>query len=485
MGASWDEIRGKIKHAYDEIESAYQNHVVSAVDKVKERPLLNTAVKLSLSTIPIVGSNLRDLYDNIGGGTKSEEDKAKQILEFLSELEQKNQERFDRVAEILKTNQHQIIEALNENRISITDLISKSSAEILEKVRSIKEDTVEIRRILEKERAVFAELKHTLKPITFRGESNIFVGRKEYITKIKQYLMESSTPVSIVGEGGMGKSALAFKAIHEFEDMFDVIIPIYLESLLTFDSFLLEMAKRLQLPMAIDKFEQVDSIWEKTDIITDALAKHRRTLIYADNYETVSNSIIGINKNSITQSSKQEDAVRINNFLKGVRSNASVVLTSRQRHNLTKERILALEGLSVQEGYDLFIEVAGEKLPRKLQMEIRGIIEEISKKTGGHPLSIEILASTYEEDLLPELREMVKHLGARVVNLEQGEKSRHKSLEACFEYSLGKLPESHRLLLPELAFMFKSPFPASAVEHIFSDDAGESVKEATTAASIL
>ena len=41
---SWDEIRGKIRLAYDEIESAYEKHVVSAVDKVKERQHFNTAV---------------------------------------------------------------------------------------------------------------------------------------------------------------------------------------------------------------------------------------------------------------------------------------------------------------------------------------------------------------------------------------------------------------------------------------------------------
>jgi hypothetical protein len=36
---SWDEIKGEIKDAYDKIDSAYKEHIVSAVDKVKERPL--------------------------------------------------------------------------------------------------------------------------------------------------------------------------------------------------------------------------------------------------------------------------------------------------------------------------------------------------------------------------------------------------------------------------------------------------------------
>ena len=415
----WIEIRGKIKHAYDEIESAYERHVVSAVDKVKVQPLLNTAVKMALPAIPIIGPSLKELYDNIGGGTKSEEDKAKQILEFLDELEQQNEEGFDRIAQDLKTNFDEIDNAIIENRIAINDLISKSSGEILQAVGNVQKDTGVIldrvgkmQAILEQQFPTLSELKRPPKPSIFRGESNIFVGRKEDITKIKQYLNESNSPVSITGEGGIGKSALAFKAIHECQDMFDVIIPVYFEYVLTFNSFLLEMAKSLQLP--INQFEQVHSIDEKTDFIKDALIKYRRILIYADNYETIRNSIISVitkSPTSIQQSVQEEDAIKINNFLNTVPEKTSVLLTSRLRRNLTGERTIPLDGLSIQEGIDLFREVAGDKLPKNVPAEMREAIEEISKKTGGHPLSIEILASTYAGDLLPELREMVKHLG--------------------------------------------------------------------------
>src|SRR5829696_2538836 len=141
------------------------------------------------------------------------------------------------------------------------------------------------------------EYKRPPKPSIFRGESPIFVGRQEDINKIKQYFTESKNiPVSIIGEEGLGKSALAFKAIHECEDMFDVIIPVYFESVLTFNSFLLEMAKSLQLPMTINQFEQLENVEDKAGIILDALARHRRVLIYADNYETIKNSIITVNK---------------------------------------------------------------------------------------------------------------------------------------------------------------------------------------------
>jgi hypothetical protein len=138
MVPSWDEIRGKVKRSYGDIESAYEKHVVSAADNVKERPVLNMAIKMSLSAIPIYGPILRDLYDNIGARAKPEEQKAKEILEFLGKLEQQSVEQFDRIAHDLETNRREIIDALNENRISITDLISQSSAEILEKVGDVK-----------------------------------------------------------------------------------------------------------------------------------------------------------------------------------------------------------------------------------------------------------------------------------------------------------------------------------------------------------
>src|SRR5687768_6625728 len=78
--------------------------------------------------------------------------------------------------------------------------------------------------------------KRPPKPSRFHGESTkIFVGRKQDIDTIKNYFIESNDPVSITGEGGIGKSELAYKAIHKCEDMFDLIIPIYFGSHLTFE----------------------------------------------------------------------------------------------------------------------------------------------------------------------------------------------------------------------------------------------------------
>lgn len=248
MMTSWDEIKGEVKDAYDKIDSAYKEHVLSAVDKVKERPLLNSAVKTALPLIPIIGPILRNLYDNIGGGTTSEEDKAKQILDFLGELEKQSKEQFDRIAKDLGTNRDVITDAVNQNKIAITDLISKSSTELLRAIAKVKEDTIKIRdrvgkiqEILEKQGPVGSEPKRNAKPSTFHGESKIFVGRTQDIDTIKNYFFESNLPVSIIGEGGIGKSALAYQAMHKCDDIFDLVIPVYFGSFLTFESFLLEI----------------------------------------------------------------------------------------------------------------------------------------------------------------------------------------------------------------------------------------------------
>jgi hypothetical protein len=171
--------------------------------------------------------------------------------------------------------------------------------------------------LLETRPLTTAEIKRNPKPSRFRGETNIFVGRQEDIAKVKQYVTELNAPIAIVGEGGLGKSALAYKTMHECEDVFDVIIPVYFESLLTYNSFLLELAKSLQLPLSIDKFEQLGNE-DKADIIRDALAKSSRALIYADNYETIRNIITEVitTRHTVEESREEkENAIKINDFL--------------------------------------------------------------------------------------------------------------------------------------------------------------------------
>jgi hypothetical protein len=315
------------------------------------------------------------------------------------------------------------------------------------------------------------EYKRPPKPSVFRGESTkLFVGRKQDINTIRKYFKESNLPVSITGEGGIGKSELAYKAIHKCEDMFDLIIPVYFVSgsAMTFESFLLEIARSLNLP--IEESEK-KSIEERRDEIINALGQgeFKHSLIYADNYESIA-GVLRINDLSISASSKgeeQNNARKINAFLENLPANTTVLLTSRERYNLDGERPVRLDGLSETEGRDLFIELARNHFPkgREPSTEVEKALEELSKKTGGHPLSIELLARSYRGEGLSKIREMLEHMGVEVVNPKE-QMERLKSLESCFGYSFNTLPQTHKDLLPKLT-LFNSPFPADAVEKIF------------------
>jgi len=240
--------------------------------------------------------------------------------------------------------------------------------------------------------------------------------------------------------------------------MFDLIVPIYFEYHLTFASFLLWMAKKLGLQTA--KFEQTE-INERREFVMNSLGLYKHALLFVDNYETISGSLMNDN-------SPSDDAIKINSFLENVPPNTTILLTSRQRNNLDGERPVRLDGLNETEGRDLFIELSKNHFTVKPSTEMIEALEEISKKAGGHPLSIEILARRYRGEGLSEIKIMLKQLGVGVINIK-AEVERLKSLELCFEYSFRALAKMHQYLFPRLT-LFNSPFPASAVEAIFGYD---------------
>jgi NB-ARC domain-containing protein len=86
------------------------------------------------------------------------------------------------------------------------------------------------------------------KPKVFRDETSIFLGREEMIEQISSTLLKSKHPISLVGEGGVGKSALAYKIIHKCEDEFDARVTIYFDTNLTYRQFLSTIAEGLDLP---------------------------------------------------------------------------------------------------------------------------------------------------------------------------------------------------------------------------------------------
>jgi tetratricopeptide (TPR) repeat protein len=297
---------------------------------------------------------------------------------------------------------------------------------------------------------------------SFRGEKQFFVGRQDYIDKIKEYYKVKGTHISIIGPGGSGKSQLAFKAIHqcEEENIFDLVIPIYFDvGLISFSDFLSFLAKSTG-GVPIQDFEK-HTVEDRNVIISNILSQKNHPLIFADMYETVSAEI-----NDRTKQPPQS-VIDINFFLNNnLPPNTSILLTSRERNNLDLEKRIELEGLKEEEGKNLFTTLVREEYLKNPKGTVQTTIENLLQKTGGHPLSIEVIAKNVTS--VEELEDISQSLGIREVN--RGEPNeRLKSLKGSFDYTLNKLDKNLKELLPKL-ILFKSPFPISAPVDIFEID---------------
>ena len=157
-----------------------------------------------------MGQYLLNWYDNAGG---EEEDKTKQILQFLKNLQLQSEEQFARISKDFKVN----LDAIISSNIEITQLISKESAEILDKymkvrqdITLIRQDVKEVKEILKTHQATI-QLTYTKKPSHSMGKSQIFIGRQNYIDKIKEYFRISNYPISLISIGGMERVRLHSK----------------------------------------------------------------------------------------------------------------------------------------------------------------------------------------------------------------------------------------------------------------------------------
>jgi tetratricopeptide (TPR) repeat protein len=319
----------------------------------------------------------------------------------------------------------------------------------------------------------------------FIGEKRIFVGRKDYLdNKIKNALKEPGSRVSIVGPGGSGKSQLAFKSLHQYyenDKIIDLIVPIYLYVItsttsddhsagnrsnndkipvLTFKKFLNEIGSELIkqgfLKISKQEFEEL-SIEDGKSQINEVFDNRVHPLLYCDNFETLS---------SVLEDYKgEQDIKEIFNFLNNDFSqNASILITSRNRRNfLVGEQIIDLKGLKVEEGVDLFIKYSPTY--KNHFEDKKELIETIVTKTGGHPLSLQILANSYEGGGSRELEIISQTLGIERENPFEPE-IRLQTLHRSFQYSIDKLDPALKNLLPSLTILF-SPFLSEAVNRIF------------------
>jgi tetratricopeptide (TPR) repeat protein len=451
---SWTDFNKGLSKFEQEIE-VERSKISDKIQDLKDaHPVLDKIIKGSLGYLPPpfneIAKTIYDSFENTKKDIAIEE-----VLKFLHDIRKEGEEQYKEIAfklDIIKDDmaKQETLLLIRDFLVNKDSPINKKLDEILRYVKEYKE------KPLSPQQAIIAP--HP-KPKTFHGEKPIFVGRQNYLEQIKEYFRTSNDPITIFGMEGMGKSSLAFEAIHQSEDIFDLIIPIYFAELgISLNSFLSSIAKTLNISLVdFDKLELQD----RKQFLIDTLGRsYTHPLIFVDNYETIS----GVLKDNPSHA-KYNEAVQINSFLKRVPSNnTSILLTSRLRKNLDKERVISIDSLTIDEGVELFIKLAGDEEMKRSTKSVK-TIEKLVEKTGGHPLSIEILSRSYQGAGLEEIEGMLNHLGIGEYNREE-EQERLRSLGVCFEYSINNLDENLRQLLPKL-ILFKSPFPSSTTSQIF------------------
>jgi tetratricopeptide (TPR) repeat protein len=295
----------------------------------------------------------------------------------------------------------------------------------------------------------------------FRGEKTIFVegkeGRKRQIQELKRIMRKTRGPISLVGEGGIGKSSLAFRLINSCGDLYEPKIQTYLEQGVTFGSFISDIAR--QLPIFSSEFYK-EGLETRRQLLLEALARAKHPLIFADNYESISKFS---DNNTITNDSK-----RITSFLESVPSNTRIILTSRNKFNLAGECVRYVSGLIQDESVELFVQISKRHFTKEPSKDVIKEIKKISHELWGHPLSIKLLAGSYQGGGVSELRYMASNMLMNTTN-EMEEQKRLTSINNCFDYSFDRLSDENKTLLLDLC-LFKSPILNTAVNFIFHID---------------
>ena len=291
---------------------------------------------------------------------------------------------------------------------------------------------------------------------TVIGKTKNFVGRTIFINKIKKLMTESDEPIAVVGEAGLGKSELAYEIVTQVKNQFSNVILFDFTNFRNYEKFLTDFA--IYLNLSLNAFDKLDNE-KKFYVILDILSQLKHVLIYVDNFETISNTMKSDDQNA-------NDARLITHVLESVPNNTIVFLTSRNPAGLDDQRLVNLEGLSQSEGIEMFVKLA--KIfpnPSKIMLNLIG---NISEKTGGHPLSIELLARSYKKNGIPELEQMLKHLGTEIQN-NKNPNEKLRSLKKCFRLSIDALEQNLAKMLPKLT-LFSSAFTPQGAHDILDID---------------
>jgi diguanylate cyclase (GGDEF)-like protein len=270
------------------------------------------------------------------------------------------------------------------------------------------------------------------------------VGRDRELVSLKTLLLERRL-VSIVGQGGLGKTHLAMQLALEVSHRFrDGAVFVSLASLTEASELGSRLAQEFGLKPSRDALEALETF----------LAR-REMLLVLDNFEHLLEAAPAVGR------------------LLAVAPGLSVLTTSRERLRLPEEWMLALDGLDLPvEGRDPDHSGALRLLLQAARRVDAGVGFEredalaaarICRLVGGMPLGLELAASWVKVLSFPEIADEIEgNLGfLRLPDASGEHPERHRSLQAAFESSWHFLDAHQQHVLARLS-LFRGGFTREA-----------------------
>lgn len=282
-----------------------------------------------------------------------------------------------------------------------------------------------------------------------------FVGRQSELEDTKRAIGETRL-LTILAQGGAGKTRLAIQAAAELTDDFpDGVYFVDFAPINSPDDIIQTVTESLGLSLSTDE-----------DLQTQLLAylAHKRQLLVFDNFEQ-----LGEGTHIVSEILKSASHVR-------------VIATSRSKLNVSGETVMALRGLETQwdkpedafhaSSVHLFIDAA-KRADASFSLTVDDLepLARILQLVDGMPLGI-LLAAAWV-DMLP-ISEIDAEISRSIDFLESevdGVPDRHRSMRAVFDYSWSMLSEEERNTFMALS-VFRGGFTREAAQQV----AGASIR---------
>jgi len=296
------------------------------------------------------------------------------------------------------------------------------------------------------------EVDHAAPNINIPQPSTKFIGREAELAEVRRLLTDPDCRLlTLLGPGGMGKTRLSIQAVKMLKDNYkDGVFYIPLAPLTSTTALIYSMADVLRFSFYSNREPQED--------LLDYL-REKEMLLLLDNFEHL-----------LVATGFVESLLQV---APGVR----MMITSRERLNLSREWVFELHGLDVPvseetqhaEDYSavqLFRQsVARQGGKDQLTTQDLDQIARICRLMGGIPLGIELAAAWTRLLSFEEIAQEIEHNLDFLVASSRDFPDRHQSLRAVFEHSWRLLTLEEQRVFRRMS-VFRGGFQRKAAERV-------------------